>query len=241
MKLTKRIIAGILAICTAFSVVGCSKDDGEKDSGAVLLNKTQEEIVNELAASGVLPDKELENTTLTWFGHYSINPANGKSQSPDMYLFEKKYGGKIAEVITDWAGRYDSLAKSVMSGNGPDFFQADDMDSFPKGAIKAMFQPVDDYIDFESDLWKDVKNTADSFMFNDKHYVATIQVTPSIACAYNTATIAEMGFDDPAELLAKGEWTLDKFMQMCKDFVDTSQDKYALDGFWYYDAIQQTT
>ena len=240
MKLTKRIIAGILAICTAFSVAGCKKDDDKKDDGAVPLNELQQEAVNQLAASDVLPELTLENPTITWFGHYSINPKDGKSASPDIYLFEKKYGGKIAEIVSDWAGRYDNLAKAVMSDNRPDFFQVDDMDGYPKGANK-MFYPIDDYIDFDSDLWKDVKNTADAFVFNDEHFVATIQVTPAFACVYNTATIAENGLDDPAELFAKGEWTLDKFMEMCKAFVDTSQDKYALDGFWYYDAIQQTT
>ncbi|NLZ45563.1 MAG: extracellular solute-binding protein [Clostridiales bacterium] len=241
MKLTKRILAGLIAICTAFSVAGCSPKDKDKKGKAIPLSKTQTELVDALAESDVLPSTELENKTLTWIGHYSILPTEGQVTSPDLYLFQKKYQGEIKEVITDWAGRYDTLAKNVLGGDAPDFFQADDMDSFPKGAIRGMFQPIDPYIDFESPLWSGIKETADSFMFAGSHYVATIRVEPSIACVYNTATIKEMGLDDPAALYASGEWTLDKFMGMCREFVDTDHEKYALDGFWYYDAIQQTT
>ena len=40
-----------------------------------------------------------------------------------------------------------------MANDSPDFFPADDMDAFPKGAIKAMFEPIDDVVDFSSDIW----------------------------------------------------------------------------------------
>lgn len=243
MKLTKRIIAGAVAVLSAFSVVGCGKEDGKKDSGsdAVPLSEQQQQIIEDLANSDVLPATELSNKELNWFGHYAINPSDGKAASPDIELFKTKYGGTIKDNVTTWDNRYNDLAKLVIAGTAPDFFQADDMDTFPKGAIRGMFQPIDDYIDFDSDLWKDVKTAADSFVFKDKHYVALIDVQPNYVCVYNRATIAAEGFDDPAELFAKGEWTIDKFFEMCSEFVDPSEEKYALDGYWYDEAIQQTT
>lgn len=243
MRNAKRIAAGTVAAICALSMIGCGKDDGSKDSSgsAIALTKSQKEAVQTLADSGVLPDVELKNKELNWFGHYPINPGEGQVASPDIELFEVKYGAKIKDNTTTWDKRFDDLAALVMAQKAPDFFQADDMDVFPKGAIKAMFQPIDDYVDLSSPLWTDVKETADKFVFNGKHYIATIQITPNQVCVYNRATIQAEGLDDPAELLAKNEWTMDAFWQMCEDFVDTSADKYALDGFWFYDAIQQTT
>ncbi len=133
------------------------------------------------------PDIELSNKTIKWMAHYDINPIDGKSESPAaISLFQTKYGGKIEYVQTTWDNRYTDLAKAVMANDSPDFFPADDMDAFPKGAIKAMFEPIDDVVDFSSDIWSSSQTLNDSFVFNGKHYVAAIDVRPQYVCTYNT-------------------------------------------------------
>ena len=127
-----------------------------------------------------------------------------------------------------------------MSGQSPDFFPADDMDTFPKGAIKQQFEPIDDYIDYNSELWADTKDIADQFSINGKHYIAVIQPTPSYACFYNKTTIEDEGFEQPADLFAEGKWDWDVFEKMCLDFTDAEEDKYALDGYWYNNAISES-
>ncbi|MGN0593743.1 MAG: extracellular solute-binding protein, partial [Hominimerdicola sp.] len=121
--------------------------------------------------------------------------------------------------------------------DSPDFFPASDMDAFPKGAIKSMFQPVDDYIDLDSELWAGSKTTCDAFVFNGQHYVAGIQAQPNYVCVYNTKTITENGLDDPKELYENDEWTWSKFAEMCSDFTDEDSKKYGLDGYWYTKAL----
>ena len=49
------------------------------------------------------------------------------------------------------------------------------------------------------------------------------------------------GYDDPAELFAEGKWNWDKFTEMCLDFTDAEADKYALDGWYYEKALQQSS
>lgn len=249
MNLTKRILAGTMALASVFSLVGCGKND--KDEGNTATTTTT--VKATLAADEVaiieskvdtlegLPDIELENKEVNWLAHYAMNPNTDQAASADLKLFELKYGGKVIDNVTTWNSRYTDLAKLVLAGNAPDCFPADDMDAFPKGAIREMFQPIDDYIDFDDALWSEVSTAADSFSIKDDHYVAVIEVQPSIVCIYNKKTMEANGFDDPAELFANGEWTLDVFVQMCKDFVNADEEKYSLDGFWYYDAIQQTT
>ena len=78
-------------------------------------------------------------------------------------------------------------------------------------------------------------------MFNGKHYIAAIEAMPTYACVYNRTTINENGYDDPAELFAQGKWDWDVFTEMCTDFTDADQDKYALDGYWYNKALSETS
>lgn len=39
------------------------------------------------------------------------------------------------------------------------------MDAFPKGATR-MFEPIDDVVDFSSDIWSSSQTLNDSFVFN---------------------------------------------------------------------------
>lgn len=249
MNLTKRILAGAMAVASVFSLVGCGKDDSsaaKKGTTTTTVKATLAEDEAAIIAEKVdtiegLPEIELANKEVTWLAHYPMNPNDTQAAAADLELFKLKYGGKVIDNVTSWEARYTDLASLVLSGNAPDAFPADDMDAFPKGAIRGMFQPIDSVIDFDDALWSDVKTAADSFAIKDDHYVAVIEVQPSLVCIYNTATITAEGLDDPAELFANGEWTLEKFVEMCEEFVNPDEEKYALDGYWYYDAIQQTT
>ena len=181
MKLSKRILAGVFALSTAMSVAACGKSDSSSDSSSEIpvidLNAKQKEVIDKFADT--LPDLKFDNKEVKWLSHYDINPSDGQSKSADIYIFEEKYGGKLKWVQSTWETRYDDLAKYVMSKDSPDMFPADDMDTFPMGAIRAMFQPIDNYIDYSSDLWKDTKDAADAFYFNGGHYVALIDVQPN--------------------------------------------------------------
>lgn len=246
MKKMKKLLAGTLALSMAASFISCgpAKSDGKEEATTkpgVDLSEEDKETISELKDQ--LPDIELENKELKWLAHYDINPTDGAVKSPGLELFEQKYGGKIKWVQTTWNTRYDDLASQVMGKNSPDFFPASDMDTFPKGAIKGMFDPIDDVIDLESDLWKETKDSSDQFIFNGKHYVAVIDVSPNYVCVYNTTTIADNGLDDPAELFANDEWTWDKFKEMIDDFISSGSegsDRAGLDGYWYVKAISES-
>ncbi|MGN0601958.1 MAG: extracellular solute-binding protein [Oscillospiraceae bacterium] len=240
MKLAKRLLAGSVALIMALGMASCDKSDNTTTGGEGFTDK-QKEIVEKMKEK--LPEgaaDSLENKEITWLAHYDINPANGKAASPGLELFQSVYGGKINYKATTWENRYNDLATGVMSGNGPDFFPADDMDTFPRGAIKNQFDPIDDYIDYDSDLWKSSKEQADAFEFNGKHYICVIKTVPTYACIYNKTTIEDNGLEDPAELFEKGEWDWDVFEEMCKDFTNEDEDMYGLDGYWYNKAISES-
>ncbi len=246
MKLAKRIMAATLALTMTAGLFACGdNEDTSSDASSVApgvdLNADQQAMVDAYADDSRLADVELENKTITWMAHYDINPTEGKVKSPAMQLFETKYGGTIEWHQTTWENRYTDLASAVLSNESPDFFPADDGDAFPRGAISPMFQPIDDIIDLDSELWAGSKELCDQFVFRDSHYVAAIEATPTYACVYNKTTIEANGFEDPAELYWAGEWDWDVFTDMCIEFTDSEQDMYALDGYWYTNALSETS
>ena len=220
MKLFK---TALLLTAITVSMTGCgsgktsSSETYDRDVDSEVRNEVRENVQNTDLLKG-----ELENKTIKWLSHWDINPdVTGKNKPTELVAFEEKYGGKIEWINVTWEKRYEKLAEMIANGEGVDFFPANDMDAFPKGAVRGMFVPVDDYIDFSSPLWEDVKDINDSLMWNDSHYCTVLQATgDKVACIYNRKTMSEAGLEDPADLYARGEWDWDAFESMLKSFVD---------------------
>lgn len=241
MKSLKRTLSLIsaMALITTFSACGTSSEVvNDKD----LDQATRDEIASIVAEEPLLTG-ELENKTIKWLGNWDINPdSTGKNVPIELAVFQERYGGKIESKIVAWSQRFDSLANGINGDEGIDFFTASDFDAFPKGIVKSMFVPVDDYIDYTSDLWKDVKDINDSLMWKGNHYIICNQVTgDNSVIIYNKDTIEEYNLEDPYELYQKNEWTWDKMEEMLLEFVDTSEERYGLDGWSFEAGISKTT
>lgn len=181
MNNAKRVLTFALAVCSlsAFASCGSSSDSSSKVVDKKL-KEDQQQIVQRLA-DDMKDVRDLKSNEIKWFSHWDINPteAEDKEIGADLALFKTKYNGKINWVQTTWETKFDDLAALVMSNDSPDFIGADDMDVFPKGAIKSMIAPIDDYIDLSKPLWTDIKGATDQFMLGDKHYVSVIRTDPA--------------------------------------------------------------
>lgn len=177
---------------------------------------------------------ELENKTIKWMSFYDPWHAgtNGNTKPVSVELFETKYGGEIEYYPTTWDQRFNDISTSILGGEGIDFIAGSDLDSFPKGIQSGMIESYDEYIDWSNPLWESVKPLNDQFEIGGCHYVIGAHASTGYVVYYNRSTIEENGFDDPADLFANGEWTLDKFREMLLEFVDVDNDKYGLDG-WF--------
>ncbi|MBR1740198.1 MAG: extracellular solute-binding protein [Ruminococcus sp.] len=243
MRKMHKAAAGLMAFMMVFSAASCggAKDKKKDSASEKKLEESQQEVVDRLAAEA--DKRELESSTIRWFSHWDINPTSSEDKDigVDLALFKTMYDGKIDYISTTWDTKFDDLAKRVMADDSPDFIGADDMDVFPKCAMKSMIQPIDDYIDFDSPLWADMKPACDQFVYQGQHYVGVSRVDPCYIFIYNKKTIEDAGFDDPADLFAKGEWNWDTMSKMCIDFTDPEKEKYALDGWYYENALTQST
>lgn len=241
MKKIKRYMASLTAFAAVFSLFSCQNNAKKSTVNKDLDPKIREEL-NDIVSNEELLTGELENKKIKWMATWDINPGpTGKNVPIELALFQERYGGEIEYYAVTWENRYDKLAAAIQSGEGIDFFSASDSDAFPKGA-KGMFAPIDDYIDFDSPLWSDVKDVNDSIMWNGNHYVAVVFVTgDNCAVIYNRDTIEEAGLEDPAVLYEQGNWTWDTFEDMLIKFVDKDNKKFGIDGWWFEFGLMSTT
>ena len=246
----KKTIAAGLALVCAVAVTAC-EDTAPVSSGGVSSapvttapNTTpatmKEEDASKVAEIDIGAEK-LENPTVKFLSSWDLNPAEGQPLSVALEMFQTQYGGKIEYVQTPWDDRFSRLATLIAADESPDMFSAADMDVFPKGVINKMFEPIDNYVDLDSELWAPMKAVNEQFAFGGKHYVGAFNTDSQCVMFYNKKTIADNSLDDPAELLAQGNWNWDTFWNMMIKFCDRDQDKFAVDGWWFEGAFSLTT
>ena len=194
--------------------------------------------LDELCA--VLPDGELEIKEVRRLAHTALEMSADGRGLPSEQAFDKKYGGRVVTDTVPFEERYTRLAAMVMSNNSPDIVPTDDMDLFPKGAAEGMFEPIDRYIDFSSELWKDSVALSDFLAFKGVRYGAVLEAEPRYVCIYSKKTVAENGLDDPAGLADRELWTHGWFDTVCGNFANASEGKFALGGKAFPDALSQS-
>lgn len=239
----KKAAAGLMAVAMTAGLTACGGDGSADETtvttttqATVEINTAElsEEDAQKVADVADLLTGELENKTIKWFSFYDPFHAttSGNTKAISLELFEEKYGGEIEYIQTTWANRFNDLSTKIVGGEGIDFIAGGDLDSFPKGVTNGMFEPVDEYVDYDSDLWSNVKSLNDYFELNGKHYLIATKATTGQVVYYNRQTIESFGLDDPADLLEAGDWNWDTFKNCLLEYCDNDNECYGLDG-WF--------
>ncbi len=242
----KKIICLALALLMVLALVGCKSN--KRQIVEVTLSTEDSEAI--LAAAGIrLPDVEqaaAAGTTIKYCSWYDgfHNYSEDEIVNTGYFTFKEKYGCEIEWIEVDYFERFNALANLILTEDAPDFYPAGSSSSatFPQSCIKGTFQPIDDYVDYDDPLWVGMKEAAEYFALGDTHFAFVTDITFRHIVPYNTRVVDEWGFDDPAELYANDEWTWDVFYEMCMEFSDADEERYALDGYSFNDAlVQQAT
>ncbi|MCD8107138.1 MAG: extracellular solute-binding protein [Oscillospiraceae bacterium] len=219
---------------TTAVTTGSSSESSDDES--VQLTYATEEADGVLAAAGItLPsveETEAAGTTIKWFSWYDYSEGYSGYEILDSgyWTFENDYGCSIDWVECTQDTRYDELATLILASDSPDYYPAES-EVFPTQCVKGMFAPVDDYINYDDPLWEGVKEYAYSYYsLNDRPYMIIYDNTFGNIIIYNRRIIEEWGYDDPAELFYNDEWTWDIFYEICIDFTDADEGRYALGG-----------
>ncbi len=255
---SKRLAAGLLAVLTAFSVASCGSSDSSgsdnTESKADTDNSTaaaddydfsHEDAVSVEDTEAIkgmddVPEAERE---LVWLSYFDINPTRANPETrTDLDLFQKK-GGSIKYDKTQSLEKYTKLADEILAGSPPDMFWYEANMTFPYNVTRGMFQPIEKLCDFNSDLWSDVKEIADTFVLNNEHYVAPINFVTTSVLTYDKNLIEAAQLDDPYELYQNGEWTWDTWVDMMKQYVSGAtgdEIRYGVNG-WFAPFIFYST
>ncbi len=235
MNKVKRILIGVTALVMSLSLAACSEGSSEKES-------SQEDAIKVVTTDDIKPIAEGEENTLIWMANYDLNPSSGGEKTVGLNLFEQK-GGKIEWSRVTSSNQYTKLGAAVTSGkNVPDLFVYSAL-AFPCQVIQGFYQPLDDIIDFDDPLWKDVKDTADQYSLAGKHYVAPIEYYPSSYIFYDKDVINESGLEDPTELYYAGEWDFDAMDELMSAYVKAApsgEERFGINGFYAPQYVQQT-
>lgn len=236
-----------MSVSMMFSLGACSgsSDGGSTDGDTTTTaGRTKEEDEVTVADLGEKypNDVDISGQEIVWMADYDINPSNNDDRSVALTLFEDTYGGKVKWIQTTSATKFDDLANKIMSDEQVDMFPYE-WSCLPNGVYKDQYEPLDDYINLDDDLWSDVKYMAESLVYNGKHYVIPYAISDPVCIQYSRELMQEEGLDDPYELYQKGEWTWDTFMDMMEKFVnnaDDGEERFGING-WFGQAVVQST
>lgn len=242
--MAKKIISLLLAAILICSLVGCGNGKKREVVQLTLSTEDSELILN--AAGIYLPEAEevaCRDTIIKLYGYRNDlqNYSESEMIQTGYWTFKERYGCDIEWIECVFGERWNQLANLILAGDSPDFYAAWATD-FPIYSIKGMFQPVDDYVDYDDPLWSGMKYMADNyFSINGKHYVFVTDVIANCVVVYNRRIMDEWGFEDPAELFRNNEWTWDKMMDMSKTFTDSDEGRYAFNAWHTEEALFTST
>ena len=229
----RRIAAALLSAAMLLGVAGCGGSGRGNDTATGEDTTTPAETTQNAAdvimeeAEVVEIDENQETGTIKVLLYYDLAAEDADLTA----LFESRYGGKIEQDGNCASGPeyFEALGKLVAADSSPDIVRYEWM-SFPHGMSRNMYTPLDSYIDLDSDLWSGMKEIADQFVYNGKHYYIPYKLTSNFALNYNKLLLQEYGLSDPMELYHNNEWTWSAFEDLITQWCNADPNHIGYTG-----------
>jgi len=143
----------------------------------------------------------------------------------------EKYNCEVEYLVINDSGFMDLAISSIMAGD-PAF----DIAQFHSTSMMPLYSrgfvlPYEDTAPEDADIWGDEMYVFKRPPINGKHYLMDMNevLFDGWVLGVNLDIIDAIGAENPVELYEKGEWTWDKFLEICKM---ATQD---IDGCGYVD------
>ena len=141
-----------------------------------------------------------------------------------------KHNTKFEFVEATWDNIVEKVTTSVMAGEPiADVFYLEKARAIP-GMINSDFlTPISDFIDLDDPKWPvKLKEVAG---YDGKVYGFATDISGGAGIFYNRAILKKEGLTDPHELLDKGEWTWDAFLDIAKKVTKDTDGDGKLDQY----------
>lgn len=169
-----------------------------------------------------MPTRELKNKTVTIFSWRNQTDSSLMTGTkPDIPAIYKSVGLNVKTILTTHSTYNDDLAARVAAGGDqvPDLMEPNQNKFYPSAISSNLVQPIDNYFDFKSDLWKDYKSVAEQYQINGKTYFAVEYFWLSTMIYYNPKMFADAGLKTPREYWEEDNWTMDTLQYLADKLV----------------------
>ncbi len=219
MKTTNKLLAAVLSAAMVLSMTACNNSSNPSGGGTDnnIGDGTTATTTSASFAEATAP--QIDESAETGIIKYLTYENNFETASADMLtLFKERYGGEVEVEATATSLNYaEMLGTKIATGDSPDIIRYEGW-VFPHGASFNMFTPLDSYIDLDSDLWSEMKPTAEQYAYNGKHFYVPYLNKTSFALNYNNRVLEENGIPDPIKMVQDGTWTWSAFEELLKQW-----------------------
>ena len=220
MSKFRKMLALLIAASAALSVTACAGSSEGGNNNNEGGGGTTTTTVGSFEEATAPPIDETAETGTVKYLTYETTFETDTGSSKTIALFESRYGGQLVVDSSVTSTEYfQKLATYIATGDSPDLVRYEWI-AFPHGMSYNMFTPLDDYIDLDDPLWSGVKDIAEQFAYNGKHFYVPHHIGCSFALNYNNRVLEENGMSDPMTLLQSNTWTWSSFEDMLKRWKD---------------------
>ena len=136
--------------------------------------------------------------------------------------FTEKYGGEVELINAPQDQVKTRFINFCLSNEAPDLVTQCFSAAFVK---KELVSPLEEYIDFSTNLWDGVRSTLDSFKYDGKYYMAVPEDGMVTGVFYNNELFEEYAQKTPLEYLNEDNWNWNTYREVAKKMtIDTDQD-----------------
>ena len=223
MNTTKKMLSVLLTAAMALSITACTggETSGQGGNGSDGGTTTTSGTFAEATAPPI--DETAETGTIKYFTYETSFTTDSAKM---IGLFKERYNGEIdVQTGASSLNYFEMLGTRIATGDSPDLIRFEQM-AFPHGMSYNMFTPLDSYIDLDSELWVGMKDTAEQYAYNGKHFYVPYVNVPYFALNYNNRVLEENGMPDPMQYVKDGTWDWDKFEEMLRRWMDIDPAEY---------------
>ncbi len=233
MKMFKKISALIFSLCMILNLTACKEKTADSSSETITEIPAETQPVT---TEPPFTEPDISGQTIYWLADYNLNPEEGEKRSTALSLFNDVYGANIEYIHADRNKIFEVLDERILSGEPVDMIPYE-INAVPQGVAKNIYQPLDDYfevLEWDSELWEDMHETAEIFAYNGNHYVIPYSISDPFVITYSRTLMKSEKLDDPYELYKQGKWDWNTFTEMIDKFISqqTEYTRYGIAGYF---------
>lgn len=207
-------------IGTAGGLISSAGNMGATDADGTIKDSVEIDSVGMGQSSDIpMPKRDLKDKTIYVF---SWRDPNKTDFAEATQVAKDELGMTVKYISTTHETYWNDLTNMVASGKQVDLIDLEN-DFYPRAITSGLVQPLDKYIDFNTELWADFAAIINKYAYNDHIYFGIQNIMLSGLIYYNPRVFKESGLKTPREYWEEDNWTLQNMVELAGKL--TKKDK----------------